>query len=1073
MPQLSTKLTFPANPALKLIDAFNANRLGGAPIHCPDATTLETWRAAEAQNVVDGLPIWATGQWIIVATDPPGTVRVWDGTSAFTTQTMGGGAGAHVITLTPNDAAAADANLAALQVAAALQKPVYAIVPGTYYLTPGATFAHACHIDATGVTFIRKAATQAPGAYLVTLSAEGVHVVGGTWDGNLAGNPTAEAKIADGGIAVRAAQCVVRDARIKDFRGFGINGRYCSDSKLIGNRISGCREAGIMVYSGSEDEPLEACEIIGNRVDMTAAFTPQNLSSVGIWVYREDPAGHALDLPGRYSVVALNRVIGPKRKPNGDLLWDFPQCISIRNNDVLVLGNRTINGAQGCSEGGSRSVISHNWFINPCGLLGWGVEAFDTCIVTDNIIRGAHVGITLLAPGQMAQGTAKGMIRGNRVMASYYGITTSNPDTLIEGNDIHCVTPHADVQTLSRFAGVAVSGRFQAAPPSNVYNDARNLIVRNNRFFNERDTSGSFEAVAVQYRVFNETFTFGTMQERMLVEGNQLEHFQRLFVIHDEYSTPPVTPFVLDNVQLINNRATGNCADWRKVSLRATINPAHFTFGRNIRSIGNVGPDGVANRDILDQGANQWMFSSESVKSPDGVADYAAGPGSLFVTKTGRMWVKQFGSGSRGWRRANLSVPPGFDTDPDAIFETIDELPQEIAYARAGTAAVVDWEGVTRTAAPNEARFKGVTRVYNTLPSGIDISASAPNVGYTNSTRVSSDTIAWGEGYAQVFWGGNYLEDGVLRPGADGQVVVFSVQLKAPDAANVGKTVQLGLNANLGADAVKTVTLTADWKRYAIVLTPTGGSTYAVPLIQSNGTTSTAVSIRRAQFEVVTGQASTAPSFEVVTTNARRAQYFRHRPANTIDGNLATGTGIVTESVGVENTGAVGLLIDSASESAIISGANFAAFGLQSSTMFTMVVTCQQPGTPTNAVALSMSDGTMNNRITVRMTSSTNVEVVIQLGGANVASVSRTVTAAAVLKIGVSIVQGGNVKVCVNGGAVATSASATSGLLATLNQARLGHNPDGTGTWGGIIKGVNLHLNTTEPTDAQMQAITT
>jgi hypothetical protein len=88
MPQITTPLTTPANPALPILQPQNAKRLGGVVLFCPDTATLNQWAADEAANVTAGTPIWATGQLVKVRTDADGVFRRWDGTSVFTQVTL-------------------------------------------------------------------------------------------------------------------------------------------------------------------------------------------------------------------------------------------------------------------------------------------------------------------------------------------------------------------------------------------------------------------------------------------------------------------------------------------------------------------------------------------------------------------------------------------------------------------------------------------------------------------------------------------------------------------------------------------------------------------------------------------------------------------------------------------------------------------------------------------------------------------------------------------------------------------------------------------------------------------------
>jgi hypothetical protein len=91
MPQLSSKLTFPNNPALKANNAADANRFAGLMLFCNSTEELNTWATVEAANVQNGLPILLEGQWVRVTSDPFGDLYFWNGTDTFVSFRIQGG----------------------------------------------------------------------------------------------------------------------------------------------------------------------------------------------------------------------------------------------------------------------------------------------------------------------------------------------------------------------------------------------------------------------------------------------------------------------------------------------------------------------------------------------------------------------------------------------------------------------------------------------------------------------------------------------------------------------------------------------------------------------------------------------------------------------------------------------------------------------------------------------------------------------------------------------------------------------------------------------------------------------
>lgn len=956
---------------------------------------------------------------------------------------------------------------------------------GPYELEPGAESAPdiAQHFDFAGCSFIRPVLPNYDAyrnAHLLKLQGAGSSVKGGDFDGNVVNVKSIEWSPNDCAIFVNANDCLVYGVTATRFESYGIRGRNCKGSAFLFNRALLNRVSGVFCYANQYSGELEGIIYLGNYIDMSNACT-EGVDTVfgggfgvaGLWIYGEPYTVEGKKVyPTRHNIMAFNRVVGRQRRADGSLLHDYPQCINHRGDEALIIGNHTLYGAQGFSEGGQRSIILGNHFYYPCGDLGWGVEVFDKALVAFNHIKGANVGCSILAPGQISEGPTHSGIFHNFIEASYCGVACSSPDITIESNQFVMVDPHPDTYqgSLNRKRVVSI---LQYDPAGPVYYDTSRLVLRGNRV-KYAGTNWIGNCDLLSYRLANSALSNPSQQ--ITVEDNDCYDVANLVAVIAEADL--ASDVTISNISASDNRMQGRALYWDRIVIdTGSHSPLKIKWGDGISVTGSIGPDMRRHRHLLDQRTNQWRLDSEPPSvNPEGNPDYVAGPGSVVVTKRGKLFIKSFGFGSRGWKVVKPQAIVGFDSDPDIIFELIDELPMEIAYARAGTATVDDWEGITRTAAPNEARFAGVTRVFNLLRHGKDLSVNGSSMGWAafgGAVIVDAETATLPVSGGRVYAGGFYDETGGYA-GAEGDEIIFSVELAAGDAGNVGRTVSLDITSYIGGGAYASparvaVALTAEYQRYAVAFVGPAGAQYSGPQIyRAVSDNADRVKIRLAQGEDVAGQANPAPGFGVPTVNppGTRAAYSRYRNGRSVDG----ATHVVGGGDGAENTTGLGLLIDSPGEVARISGSDFESLGLADAAMFAGMATIQHMGGPTDHCAVCLSDGTASNRVAVTMTSATNVRLTVVAAGAAAATLDATVTAGAVLKVAFAIGQD-DFALCVNGGTVQRDTSGTA-PIAALSQIDLGHYPDGTGTFGGMIRGLNLHFNSASPTDGDLQGIT-
>jgi hypothetical protein len=308
----------------------------------------------------------------------------------------------------------------------------------------------------------------------------------------------------------------------------------------------------------------------------------------------------------------------------------------------------------------------------------------------------------------------------------------------------------------------------------------------------------------------------------------------------------------------------------------------------------------------------------------------------------------------------------------DLDFSKVTQIDSRITWIRSGTADVVDFEGLTKTAKANESRFTGARRVENLLTFSEDYTQL--NGGATSNNTATATTVTFTNATA---W--RHKKVTVLP--VVGHTYVARVVLSSSDKAKIGIKI---LNPAGTALTQLSVTLTSTPTLYSILLVfPNVVDLTALSLGLDNrvsgggdGTTTGAITATKFQLQDITGQVITAPD-EYVSSNVLSYPY--HGACvdgvvykNTTNGNVVNAN-VVTEGVGTPLTG-ITLLDEEARTNLLLNSATPATQNITTTAQsYTISMwgtgTCELSGTATGT--LTGTGATTRVSLTVTATAGT------------------------------------------------------------------------------------------------------
>lgn len=225
-------------------------------------------------------------------------------------------------------------------------------LPGQDYNVATLTVPAGVTLDMTGCTVTQMDAIP---AVLCTLPGDGAAIIGGTWDGNTAGQTTANA-----GLLVTGDDCAIVNARVENTRGTGI---YLAGANRP--RVTGCTvvDTGyIGIFAETSGSSITGVLIRDCHVDRSA-LSAATIAEGGIKVH-----GQSAVIVAEHTRIESCTVALPTSPVDGS-------AVAIETTYCprsAVLGCSTLGGAIGISLAASDfSVVSGN---NTRGASTYGVE---------------------------------------------------------------------------------------------------------------------------------------------------------------------------------------------------------------------------------------------------------------------------------------------------------------------------------------------------------------------------------------------------------------------------------------------------------------------------------------------------------------------------------------------------------------------------------------------------------------------------------------------------------------------------------------------------------------------------
>lgn len=465
------------------------------------------------------------------------------------------------------------------------------LTQGKTYLVNGGLIASTAGLKlfARGATIKLKASAANKG--MLRLTAAGIEVFGGTWDGNKANGNTPASVNDSWNISIEADRCSVIGARSINTHGIMVTGGSVSDTLIQNNQIQNTTGYGIFLATNVDAFRNRA---IGNIIDMSEGGT----FGQGILFTRSGTAfQYDWELSGNVVTGSQDAGMGTQGINLG-----------VRGHRGRVIGNRTRYGAMGFSEGGDYTIIQGNSFTELVGTTKYGIE-----------ISGAYV-----------------VVSGNHIQGALRGVTGSAPSmdhTAITGNTFFGCSRSIDIE-----ATVAGTARYLSITGNNIVQSGTDPAIYLHRDCKFTHISGNNVSGPGSGGAGRAVY-LDTVGASVSITGNRFNGWQRVVGVFDAAATA-YTNLTFSNNDVSNDNGLASTG-WLTPEGSATIGAACVQLC-NVESTGLV-------REFIDTANN--VVRRYGAGTPEGAI--TAGVGSTFHRNNGgaatSFYIKETGTGNTGW----------------------------------------------------------------------------------------------------------------------------------------------------------------------------------------------------------------------------------------------------------------------------------------------------------------------------------------------------------------------------------------------------------------------------------------
>lgn len=435
-------------------------------------------------------------------------------------------------------------------------------------------------------------------------------VLGGTWDGNRA-NQTAGDAFGSWAIGLHADDCVVRGATIKEFRGCGVKMVGASRCLVELCNITAIGYSTSSTCYGIYSETLVGIPVYGNRaLNNFIQLGNNGIADQGILFTSNSTTGGEAQWDWE---ISGNRVYGSLNESAEDLAIN----LAVRGHRGKVTNNKTTGGSMGWSEGGNKTIIEGNTFIDTLGTVRWGIEpSGDDMIIQGNYLQGHIRGICFSFADNDNM-----VINGNTIISD--SASSANQGIAME-------IPSGGTGLNITVSGNIISSKKGIVATRNV----KGLLVTGNNFIGPGSATANSRAV-----VFD---TPTSLAINAKIDSNRIVGMERAVEVYSASAT------TYTDVAFTNNY----CRDDVGGGVFAYVAPTGSALlGSRIKTFGNEQNSSSDNFNLLfDQTNRRGIEYSNSYATPEG--NVTAGVGSIYVNLAGGnpvLWVKNSGTGNTGW----------------------------------------------------------------------------------------------------------------------------------------------------------------------------------------------------------------------------------------------------------------------------------------------------------------------------------------------------------------------------------------------------------------------------------------
>jgi hypothetical protein len=452
-------------------------------------------------------------------------------------------------------------------------------------------------------------------------------VIGGTWDGNKA-NQTAGDAFGSWAIGIHADDGAVYEATIKNFRGSGVKvvgGNRCTVERC---RITDIGYSTSATCYGIYMETASGVALYGNKArDNYIALGNEGILDQGILFTSNSTTGGEAQWDWE---ISGNTVMGSTNAAQGD----GSICLAARGHRGKVIGNTTVGGAMGWSEGGDQTVIQGNTFKDTVGTLRWGIEASGSqMVITGNVATGHLRSICFSFPDNddmlIAGNTLESDGTGNHCIAAEIPVGGTGKNLTVIGN---IMRGRRGIIATRQVQGMNVTGNTFVGPGSG--------------------TSGS-RFIFIDSPVSTAMYAS--------IKANKISACERAVSVYSASATT-FTDIAFTGNNVRDDVAGGVFAH--------VIAEGSAVLGSRIKNFDNEQNSSSDNFNLLFDNTNRrGVEYSNSYATPEG--NVTAGVGSIYLNLAGGagtvLWVKESGTGNTGWKSPLTTSTPGVPVNGPAF----------------------------------------------------------------------------------------------------------------------------------------------------------------------------------------------------------------------------------------------------------------------------------------------------------------------------------------------------------------------------------------------------------------------